>query len=286
MVKNSDLHTHSYYSDGLFSPKELVRFAKKKKIKNLALTDHNSIKGVKEAIKEGKRIGINVIPAVEIAFNEGEVLGYFIDVNNKNLIKGLKENSRREEIKSKEFCKNLRKAGYKINFREVHKKFTKSKGNFNVLQPIYYLSSKGYGSTKELIKLLGNKKLKPKKVKHISIFKAIKLIKKAGGIPILAHPWIAKTKNHFKKMDSYVKAGLIGLEINNGDNLGFMRKISKIKKIIVQIRKAAKKYKLLLTKGTDFHDNKMAKFMPGHHNLGDVKCDEIIVEKLRKLALK
>jgi predicted metal-dependent phosphoesterase TrpH len=45
-MKNADLHTHSYYSDGQISPRDLVRLAKKRRIKNLSLTDHNSVKGV------------------------------------------------------------------------------------------------------------------------------------------------------------------------------------------------------------------------------------------------
>ena len=55
MVKNSDLHVHSFYSDGDLSPSEVVKIAKKKGIKNLALTDHNSFRGVAEAIEEGKK---------------------------------------------------------------------------------------------------------------------------------------------------------------------------------------------------------------------------------------
>ena len=53
-MKNTDLHTHSYYSDGALSPTKLVQLAKKRRIKSMALTDHNSVKGVQEAIREGK----------------------------------------------------------------------------------------------------------------------------------------------------------------------------------------------------------------------------------------
>ena len=73
---NTDLHTHSIYSDGVLHPREVVREAKEKDIKNLALTDHNSIDGVEEAISEGKKIGVNVIPGIEIRAREDEVLGY------------------------------------------------------------------------------------------------------------------------------------------------------------------------------------------------------------------
>ena len=83
MTKNSDLHIHSYYSDGDLSPSDVVRLAKQKGIKNLALTDHNSLDGVQEAIDEGKRQNINIIPAIEIRAKEDEVLGYFVDYKNQ-----------------------------------------------------------------------------------------------------------------------------------------------------------------------------------------------------------
>ena len=76
-MKTTDLHTHSYYSDGKLSPKQVVRDAKKAGVKILALTDHNSISGVKEAIAEGKKLGVRVIPGAELRSKEGEILGYF-----------------------------------------------------------------------------------------------------------------------------------------------------------------------------------------------------------------
>ena len=98
-MKNSDLHTHSYYSDGQISPRDLVKLAKRRKIKNLALTDHNSVKGVREAFKEGRKIGVRVIPAIEIECEIGEILGYFIDVNNKELIKEIERVNKKKQIR-------------------------------------------------------------------------------------------------------------------------------------------------------------------------------------------
>ena len=82
-MKNSDLHTHSIHSDGDLSPSEVVKLAKKRGVKNLALSDHNSISGIDEAILEGNKQGVNIIPAVEIRAEEDEVLGYFIDYKNE-----------------------------------------------------------------------------------------------------------------------------------------------------------------------------------------------------------
>jgi len=280
MAKNTDLHTHSHYSDGLLSPKELVRLAKKRGIKNLALTDHNSIKGVKEAIAEGKKVGVNIIPSIEVRAAGGEVLGYFIDVKNKELAKKLKQARRIVEDRVKDWCKKLNKGGYSISFEEIKKKFPKAKGNINEFYVLFLLYSKGYGEPRKLARIFWeDKKLRPKKIKEMSIIQAIKLIRKAGGVPVWAHPWIEDTKKNFRRMKILVKAGLKGIEINNGDRPPF-----KPKNIEKKIRNTAKKYNLIITSGSDYHGEEIIKVMPGNHNLGKNNCDEKTVEKLRKLA--
>jgi len=276
-MKNTDLHTHSYYSDGFISPKELVRLAKKRGIKNLALTDHNSVEGVKEAIEKGKEIGVNVIPAVEIRVDKGEVLGYFIDVKNKELNKMIKEIRERVEDKIKDWCKKLNKTGYKISFKEIQRKFPKARGNINEFCLIYTLYLKGYGPTLKISKKLKKQKIKAKKIKEISVIKAIKLIKKAGGLAVLAHPWLEDKVLKEKNIKKYIKAGLIGIEINNGD-----RSTHRKKKHIKRIRKLAKKYKLVLTSGSDYHGGELVKLMPGNHELGKNNCDEKIIKELEK----
>ena len=276
---NTDLHTHSYYSDGQISPRELVRLAKKRGIKNLALTDHNSIKGVREAIEEGNKIGVRVIPAVEIRCDRGEVLGYFINIENKKLNKEIKKIGKKVEENIKEWCKRLEKAGYNIGFKEIWKKYPRARGNINEFYPTYTLYLKGYGPTLKLAKEL-KKKIRKKKIKEFPVIKAIKMIRNASGVAVLAHPWADEKALKEKNMKKYVRAGLKGIEINNGDKYPFKKK-----GIDKKIRKMAKKYKLILTSGSDYHGLKVVKQMPGNHELGKSNCDEKIVEKLEKLTI-
>ena len=118
-MKTADLHTHSYYSDGIYSPRKVVGFAKEKGIKYLALTDHNSVKGVKEAIKEGKKLGVIVIPAVELRSKEGEILGYFIDTNDKLLNQTIKEIIERTEQIFKKLLKKLKEKSINVKINDV-----------------------------------------------------------------------------------------------------------------------------------------------------------------------
>ena len=82
-----DFHSHSYYSDGLFSPTELVEFASKEGVAQLALTDHDTIGGLDEAIKAGRRFGVDIIPGLEISSKtsrgkDAHILGYGFNMEN------------------------------------------------------------------------------------------------------------------------------------------------------------------------------------------------------------
>lgn len=284
-MKNTDLHTHSYYSDGLDSPKEIIRIAKRRKVKNIAITDHNSIKGVKQAIREGRRLGINIIPGVEITCRStgknlrgGEILGYFIDLNSKDLKKALEKNAGIITQRTKLECKRLRTLGYDISMKKIKKMFPKAEGNYNSFFPLLTIAfEKKINPLKLSEKTRKARRVKRPKSKIITMIQAIKVIKKSGGIPVLAHPWLGCALQNFKDMPKYVRAGLKGIEMNNGDNHPFRDK--KYNKLI---KKAAKKYNLIITGGTDFHGNKIAKYMPGEHRLGYNNISEKVVKQLEK----
>ena len=97
-----DLHMHSCYSsDGQFTPKELIEIAKDKGLKTIALSDHDCISGVKEMIRLGNEVGIEVIPAIEcstsIGYTDVHLLGYGIDLDNdyfQNLLEKTQVKSR------------------------------------------------------------------------------------------------------------------------------------------------------------------------------------------------
>jgi hypothetical protein len=277
-MNNADLHAHSHYSDGLMSPREVVRLAKRKGIKHLALTDHDSVKGVKEAVQEGKKIGIEVIPAVEIRTQfRSEILGYFVDINNKLLVKTLKKSALIMEKTTEAWCKTLKKAGYDINFKEIWKKYPKARGNINTFYPLWELHLKGYGPTLKIQADIRKKKLKKINIKEIGIIDVIKLIRYAGGVAVLAHPWLGEETLEEKNMKKYVKAGLKGIEINNGDRAPFYP--TKIKN---KIKRLAKKYNLIITAGSDFHGLELVKQMPGDHMLGHNNCDEKVIKMLKE----
>jgi predicted metal-dependent phosphoesterase TrpH len=91
--KRIDLHTHTTASDGRITPKELVNKAKKIGLSAIAITDHDTVSGIEEAVKEGEKLGVEVIPGIELTcrsgYQEVHVLGYFLDYKSGKLIKSL-----------------------------------------------------------------------------------------------------------------------------------------------------------------------------------------------------
>jgi len=278
MAKVCDLHTHSYYSDGRISVKELLKEASKKGIEYLALTDHNSIAGVEEAISGGKRLGIVVIPGIELRAREGEVLGYFVDLKDNGLNKEVAEIRRRVENKIMRFCEELARKKYDISFNEIQEKFPKAKGNINEFYPYYALLLKGYGRDfTEIRNKLRADGIKRRKIYEIPITRAIRTIKCAGGIPVLAHPWAEEKSKELlkeKNLEKLIKAGLKGIEIDNGDRDG-----RRTREIVMRIRYLSKKYDLILTSGSDYHGGGLGSISETHA-LGTHNCDEQVVKML------
>lgn len=104
MYTKGDFHIHSIYSDGSLTPSQVVRLAKEKELDIMAITDHNTTDGIDEAITEGRKNNIFVIPGVELStkYNDCKVhvLGYFKDDSYKNdLLKEVLMNVRRGRIK-------------------------------------------------------------------------------------------------------------------------------------------------------------------------------------------
>ncbi len=122
MYKKGDFHIHSTYSDGSFTPSEVVMLSKKKNVDIIALTDHNNTNGLDEAISLGKEAGIKVIPGVELStiYNNAKVhvLGYFKDDSYKNelLIKVLKN------LKSRKISYIKHLLGNHMNFHDKKNK--------------------------------------------------------------------------------------------------------------------------------------------------------------------
>lgn len=256
-----DLHTHTYYSDGSLSPKELVDLAINRNVKFLAITDHDIISGVKEAIDYSKDKNIIVVPGIEITSNVQNkketvhIVGLYININSNKIKKMSNKIIEIKEYKTKKMLELVNKY-FRSNITLEDLK-GKTKGTPGLPHIGMVLLDKGYVKTiKEGIRLMtkGGPCYINFSDKTLSAKEAIGIIHETKGIAILSHLSAYKNENKFiifEEQESLIKElveyELDGLEIYIPDAT---------EEEIAFGEKMAKKYNLKLSGGSDFHDEK------------------------------
>ncbi len=249
-----DLHCHSKLSDGALPVPELIRRAADEGITHLAITDHDTMEGLEEALLTGKREGITVIPGVEIsAFDvrrdkQVHILGLFIEPGHpaiKKLCDPILEERTRAAY---EMTRKIADAGYDITWREV---LHYAKGSTAVYKQhiMHALIDRGYADRiygplyNKLFSCGNNGKigLAYTPVQYADVFEAIRAVKDAGGIPVLAHP---KLFDNFDAIPDLAAAGLEGIETVHPVHGPSDEKLA---------GEYAEKYDLVETGGSDFH---------------------------------
>lgn len=277
MEKYIDLHTHSLKSDGSMTPTEVVEEAKKAGLAAIALSDHDSTDGVREAIEAGERLGVEVIPAIEfsvISKTETHILGYFIDIDNPDLRNMLKEVVDLRIERNHVTCKRLNELGFDITLEEV-----RALAPNNFVGRAHFarvLMDKGYIATvKEgFDKYMSVGKYAYCEKQRLSARDAIELITKCGGISFLAHPHLTKlSDDELKEFLTELKGyGLCGLEGYYTDYTPEMQ---------IKYQSMAKELGLMISGGTDFHA-KMKPHISIGTGLGNMKIPYSIIEDMKK----
>lgn len=249
-----DMHMHTTYSDGELSPNELIKKAIDNNIGTIAITDHNSVNGLK-AIEYTSEIknNINIINGVELSakvdHGQMHILGYDFDINNEYLNNELfkqKENSLNYILSVMEQIKR----DYKIIFGyyDIVKLVT---ANHNLGRPDLAKLCVEYGFA-DNIKDAFTKYLNPAKEKirgtnkRITYEECIHIIKEANGIPVLAHPKSLELseKDFLILLRDLIKCGLMGIEVFHS---------SHSKEEMDYYLKIANEYNLLISGGSDYH---------------------------------
>lgn len=249
-----DLHIHSDKSDGTLTPKEVVRLAKEKNLKAIAITDHDTVAGVAAAMAEGKKQGIEVIPGIEISaeFNGGDlhILGLNVDYMDEgfNEIVEMCQKSRIE--RNDRIIEKMQGDGIDISMEKLIERF----GAVSITRAHFarYLVENGYVSHKDAAFSMylnrGKRYYVPRE--KVTAKMAIEIIKNAHGHPVLAHPLLYKMgKERLMSMFDYLKSiGLEGIEAIYSLNTPSDD---------VWLKRCADNYGFFITGGSDFHgDNK------------------------------
>ena len=271
-----DFHLHSNFSDGLDTPSKLIEKTIKSKynLKAIALTDHDSIDGLKEFIQHGEEKELITIPGVEISIKheikreikDVHVIGLNIDYTSLKIINGLKEQLKGRIEQKKLICDRLRNEhDFKINFEEVKKVAgSKSIGRPHIVEVMIKNNpDKVQGKTKnelfELISVGGAAYVD--RGFEFTLEDAIELIDSVGAVPILAHPGIYEVKDRKKFVEMCIEAGIKGIEIeytyNKNRPFYGTDKAEWAQTFLPDYyRKLANEFNLLKSGGSDYHGGK------------------------------
>ncbi len=242
-----DLHIHTKASDGIYSPAEIVCKAKQEGLKSIAITDHDTLDGVEEAKYEGNKVGLHVISGVELSTKyEGksiDVLGYGM-TNIHNLTAKLSRFQEGRIERALKIIDKFNELSMPITIEDV-KQF--SKGNVIARPHIAKaIVQKGYISDIQTVfdYYLGNGKLCDVDKEYLSTQESIGLIHKHGGLAVLAHPILINNNQLVREL--LRNCIFDGIEVwHSKHNFTDNRKYKKM----------AKHFDLLMTGGSDFHND-------------------------------
>lgn len=246
-----DLHVHSTASDGTFTPTELVKAAKKAGLSAFALTDHDTVAGIDEALTAANSIGgIEVVPGIEISTNykdkEIHIVGLCIDYKNKAFLEAIGDEVQRRNNRNEKLVELFNEHGFPVTMEELIKMFPDSiitRAHF-----ASYMTKKGYvkDNNEAFQKYLGDGMPLYVPRERKSLKEAVEIITTAKGAPILAHPLLYHlTGREMGDLCGQLKEyGLIGIESMYSTYRGFDE---------LSVRKLAREYELLESGGSDFH---------------------------------
>lgn len=261
-LNNADMHMHTTCSDGLFTPAEIVKRSKEMGLETIAVTDHDMVDGISEAVAAAKALGgIAVIPGIELSTEgpdgtELHILGYYIDTENEELnctIAALKKG--RKDRNAKLF-EALRTQGILISKED----FDKLPDGGYIGKPMVAMKmmEKGYinqiSQAFEKGKFLESQAVRAVKKEKLSTKEAISMILNAGGDPVLAHPMKIRSigsrgsQEYWDNLDKLLKLmetwGLVGLECFYPDHTD---------EESAKLQLMARNRSLQVTKGSDYH---------------------------------
>jgi predicted metal-dependent phosphoesterase TrpH len=266
-MKFADLHLHTQFSDGTFTPEELVLYAQKNGLACIALTDHDTVEGCARAAAACAAVKMEFIPGAELTAEhediEVHILGYFLDTENQVLLDRIAQFQAVRQRRIHAMVAALNKLGLPLRVEAVFALANcKSPGRPHVARAL--VKERLIGSLDEAFERF-LKKGRPAWVPKtkMSALESVELIHQAGGLAVMAHPGLNRTDEIIPDL---VAAGLDGIECFHTKHSTTMSE---------RYLEIAEKHSLLVTGGSDCHG-----FSKARPLIGTVKLPYGHVERL------
>jgi len=268
-VKFADLHLHTVYSDGTYTPEALIKASQKAGLACIAVADHDTVSGIVPVLEAAKSKDIEILPAIELTSEylglEIHLLGYLIDYKNKSLIRELEALKKNRVERIYKIIDKLGSIGLTLNAEKV---FALGQlGTVGRLHIARAMVKEGLVSSvaEAFTRYIGDRCPAYVLGFRLSPQQAIKLIKEAGGVPVLAHPY---TLNRDELIRELIQYGVMGLEAYYPEHT--RRRTNNYLGL-------AREYNLLVTGGSDCHGDAKPEV-----KIGSVKIPYELVEKLKE----
>lgn len=272
-----DLHVHSNESDGTYTPARLVDYAIEKGLAAFALTDHDTTKGLARAIGAAKGRPIEVIPGIEFSTEyEGRdihIVGLDFDYEDQEFQSQLKRFRDSRDLRNEKMIRKLNEAGIKISWEDMESRFGEAvwtRAHF-----ARYMLDEGYikSMPEAFERYIGDRGPCYVPREKVTPSQAVRLVRRAGGIPVLAHPLQYHLSSERLKVlvEELKKSGLLGLEAVYSTHKGYEED---------EMRRLARTTGLCISGGSDFHGSNKPAIDLGCGR-GNLKIPYEILKQLR-----
>jgi len=245
-----DLHCHSTFSDGSYSPTRLVEMGVEAGLTALALTDHDCMAGIPEFLAAGEGKDIRLVPGIELSVDcdcgQMHMLGYWMDIADRELNAQLEWVRDGRAMRNRQILENLNGLGFAMTWEEV----LAHAGDGVVGRPHFaqVMIEKGYAKDKNeaFDRWLGDGKPGYADRPRLTAERAIELVRGAGGVAVLAHPFTIRVgKERMAALVAHLaEAGLAGMECHYSEHSADLTK---------EYLALAAATGLVPTGGSDFH---------------------------------
>jgi 3',5'-nucleoside bisphosphate phosphatase len=220
-----DLHVHTLYSDGTFTPRECLSLARERGLSTVAVTDHDTVDGLPEAFQAGRDAGVEVVPGVELSTvyeHEGvHILCYFLALDDPGLTAELRRLREDRFTRGERMVGKLQELGYPISFERVRE----IAHGGNIVRP-HVAQALVEAGVVPMVKdafsdeLIGSKGRAYVEKHALHPLDAMRLIHGAGGVCVLAHPgtWRETSPVPARLIDELAEAGLDGIEASHPEH--------------------------------------------------------------------